>query len=220
MDQDSAYVALMNESLNKGAFIKTIMILDQLNQNDKTSWLFDQYYKLISFYVENETNNQDELYWNLIATYGKYGEFERGLNDLDNLLASVEGDSLFECYTNLAAAFLALENESFDLCLDKLKKSFENMPAGKAELEPYNSLISVFLEYTNYKDNPGLISLLEQFLTKYPDTRDSFDTMELLGDYYSKLGEYEKALISYQKAISIKPDKVHIWDEILKLEMR
>ena len=220
IEQDSAYVDLMVESLRNGAIIKTIMLLDRLKQKEKVSWLFDQYFKLISFYLENEKNNQDEIYWNLIAAYGKYGEFDKGLKDLDKMLVSVEGDSLFKCYTNMACAFLAYENESYDLCLQKIKVSFENMPAGKTELEPYNTLISVFLEQTNYELNPVLISLLEQFLKIYPDNRDTFDTLTLLGDYYFKMGESEKAHATYQAAVSKKPDKQQIWDKIFELEMR
>ncbi len=220
INQDSTHVDLMIESLRNGALIKTIMILDRLKQEEKISWLFDQYYKLISFYLENEKDNQDEIYWNLIAAYGKYGEFDKGIKDLDNLLVLVDGDSLFYSYTNLACAFLALENESYDKCLEKVKASFENMPAEKAELEPYNTLISVFLEQINYEYNPDLILLLEQFMEKYPNIRDTFDTMALLGDYYLKLGENEKALINYQKAVSTKPDKQHVWDKIFELEMR
>ncbi|MBC8183723.1 PD40 domain-containing protein [candidate division KSB1 bacterium] len=220
INQDSAHVDLMIESLRNSALIKTIMILDRLEQIEKVSWLFDQYHKYISFYLENEKNNQDELYWNLIAAYGKYGEFNRGINDLEELLVSVEGDSQFKCFTNIACAFLAFENESYNKCLEKIKVSFQNMPAGKVELEPYNTLISVFLEETNYEYNADLILLLKQFLHKYPDNRDSFDTMVLLGDYYLKLGENDKALINYQKAISKKSDKQQVWDKIFELEMR
>jgi len=218
MDQDSAHVDLIVESMKNGALIKTIMILDRLKHENKVSWLFDQYFKLISFYLKNEKNNQDELYWNLIAAYGKYGEFDRGIRDLDNMLASVEGDSLFYCYTNLTSAFLAFENKNYDICLDKIADSFKNMPAAKAELEPYNTLISLFLERTDYKYDPNLISLLEQFLESYPENKDLFDTLELMGGYFQKLGNREKALNFYQIAITKKPDRQHIWDKIFELE--
>jgi tetratricopeptide (TPR) repeat protein len=220
MDHDSVHVKFMIESVRNGAMIKTIMLLDRLKQQEKVSWLFDQYFKLITFYIEKETNNQDELYWNLIAAYGKYGEFESGIKDLENMLVSVEGDSLFRCYTNMASAFLSFENESYDLCLQKIKVSFDNMPLEKAELEPYNTLISIFLEQTNYEYNPELISLLEQFYDNFPDNNDTYDTLILLGEYYFKMGENEKAYTTYQAAVSKKPDKQQIWDKILGLEMR
>jgi Tol biopolymer transport system component len=220
MDHDSVHGKFIIESVRNGTMIKTIMILDRLKQQEKVSWLFDIYYKLVAFYLENETNNQDELYWNLIAAYGKYGEFERGIKDLENMLVSVEGDSLFRCYTNMAGAFLAFENESYDLCLQKIKVSFDNMPIEEAELEPYLTLIAIFLEQTNYEYNHVLISLLEQFYDNFPDNNDTYDTLILLGEYYFKMGENEKAYTAYQAAVLKKPDKQQIWDKILGLEMR
>ena len=60
MGQDSNHVDLMIESVRNGALIKTIITLDRLKQDEKVSWLFNQYYKLTSSYLKNEKRNQDE----------------------------------------------------------------------------------------------------------------------------------------------------------------
>jgi len=138
---------------------------------------------------------------------------------LDNLLVYVGGDSAFKSLVNLTQSFLALENDMYDLCLTKINDSYKFLPASEDETEPYNSLISVFLEKVKYKRNPFLISILEKLLRQRPNGRDSYDTLVILGNYYDKLGESEKALINYQKAVSKKPNTQEIWDKIFELEI-
>jgi len=216
--RDSLRVSQVFDAVKNGTLSKTIYILNKLNEKEKADWLFEQLIKLTSNYVKDNLSNQDELYWNIIAAYGKYHEVELGINDLDRMLLAADGDSLFLSYLAFSQAFLAFENNDAKLCLEKLNLSSQIMPAQHDELEPFNFLISTCSKNISYENNPAIKTTLERLRQRFPKSRDVYQTLNLLGDYYAKLGEKNKAISLYQQAILKTPEDQELWQKLFDLQ--
>ena len=218
-DSDSCECKKIVDGLKDGALTKTMFVLRELGENEKADWLFEQYLIVVSELIKDSENNFDEFFWNIIAAFGKYNEFENGIKELDQINTAVQGDSLFRSYLLLSQSLLALEDEQLDLSLNKMKASVQLIPAKEDELEPYNFILSFIVNKSTKNYTRQAIEILELMTSRLPHAKDAADSYEILGDLYSQSGNKDQAKKAYQMVVQKQNNNSKIWDKIIELEM-
>ncbi len=214
---DSSKLEILLTGFHEAALTKTIYVLRHLKQTDRADWLREQFARLILYYIKHE-KNFDEFLWNVVGMFGKYNEFEMGIDEFELIEKSVGGDSLFRSYANLAQALLAQQLEKEAFVLEKIRGAVLLQPRQQEELEPYNSLLFLYLlEFDKFRYEK-IVALFRTMLERFPDSRDAGKTYELLGDFLSQLGNRDQARAAYQAAILKQKNDNALWRKFFDLQ--
>lgn len=217
-EMDSIKLEKLLVGMHGGAWSKTIYVLRQLEQTKNAAWLSVQYSKLMMYYIK-KNQNFDEFIWNVASTFGKFNAFDAGIAEFELIQQSVGGDSLFRSYACLAQALLATQQEKYDFVLEKINSSVELLPKTESELEPYNSLLFLYLTTYDKARYKKITAIFHKMLERFPGSKDAAKSFELLGDFYQKIGEKNLALTAYQSAAAKQENGQKIWRKIFDLKI-
>ena len=223
-----------SDGLTNGAIIKTYLTLRQLDQAEKAHWLFEQFNKLCSYYMQNQgrsQNNMDNLFWTIVSTYGRYLELESGINDGEMMLTLAEQDSLFKTNILFAQVILAFENGQNDLALEKFKASLKIIPEKIAEsgnkkgvlwlqLGDIKDLLSLFLRNSTAKHESMISSIWQEITQRFSGSEELMQVYELFGDFYHRIGKPTQAFEAYQTIVTKDSNTHEVWQKIFELEIR
>jgi len=219
-DGDSSHIKHLLRGLEDGSLLKTILIMRRLEQNEKASWMFDQFRKLTLHYFQDEKKRDDKynnLFWSIIQTYGMYREFESGIRDLDTMLTWGEPDSLFITNLYLAQVVLAFEDNQDYSGLKKVNENLNYIIENFDELDDFQGHLFLLLFFSDSEHETMFFPLIEKLVNRYSERKDLYELFDLFGDRYQEIGKTEKAFDAYQVSVSQKFDNYEIWDKIFKL---
>jgi len=214
----------LDNEIEKGTLLRAIFTLNRLNDSKKADWLFEQYLKICTRYVQNPEHKKDDfdgLFWKVIPVYGKYDELEQGIHDFEQLRLNCPADSLFVGYTYWTQALLAHETGDQRGALQFIEGAIRNLPQSEQEGDDFASFVSLLLFRSTINLREEYSYLIELLLTNPKLTSEKMaEVYEVVGDYYHRTDAFRKAFSAYQIAVTNKFDSHKIWEKIFEIEMQ
>ncbi|NOZ62035.1 MAG: WD40 repeat domain-containing protein [Calditrichaeota bacterium] len=215
---DSVKLEKLTDALVDGAFVRSILALQRSGMNDRANAVIDQFANFASHYFAKNSQKYDEMVWSFIVPYSRLGQFELGSSTIDRFLKAAPLDSVSQSYLFFAQAIFSYEQKKYSLCVEKLRQSANLLPVSQNEVEPYNSLLTLCLKYTGFKDSPENRALFEVLTSRFPHGKGSEVTYELMGDSFAKNGRKKQALSAYKKSLIDAPNEARVWQKIFQLQ--
>lgn len=223
--QDTAQIKDIWQDFTGDLFLRAVLVLRQLNQNENAEWLFRQYQEIVKLCITHQikdikNNYYDEVFWRAIRVYGQAQAFETGINDFEAIRQAAPDDSLLAAHIYLAQALFAKVNHNTPLSFDFIKKAIRTIPGSDKDANDLFNFTLMLLSEPELSARKDWEPLVAQMLSFLKDNNDAAEVYEMVGDLYSETNKPEKAYNAYQHAVNLDFDQHKIWENIFELSIQ